>query len=126
MPQITFKDLITRDMLRSNPNWLFVFGDNMSRIGRGGQAKQMRGEPNAVGIPTKWEPASIPEAYFKDSDLEGSVKIAIDDAFAKLKAHRDMIVIPTAGVGTGYAQLALRAPRIAAYIDSKFQELFNA
>jgi len=44
---------ITRQMLRAEPGTLWVFGDNLQRKGLGGQAKEMRGEPNAIGIPTK-------------------------------------------------------------------------
>lgn len=47
---------ITRDMLRKEPEARFVFGDNAYRKGFGGQAKEMRGEPNALGVATKWYP----------------------------------------------------------------------
>ncbi|KKL05458.1 hypothetical protein LCGC14_2605850, partial [marine sediment metagenome] len=54
---IEYRDHITRQMLRDEPDTLFVFGDNMQRRGLGGQAFAMRGEPNAVGIPTKIFPS---------------------------------------------------------------------
>jgi hypothetical protein len=44
---------ITREMVRADPSTVFVFGDNMARNGLAGQAKEMRGEPNAIGVPTK-------------------------------------------------------------------------
>ncbi len=47
---------ITRTIVQENPDILYVFGDNMTGTGYGGQAAQMRGEVNAVGVPTKWRP----------------------------------------------------------------------
>jgi hypothetical protein len=44
-----------------------VFGDNGRRIGFGGQAKEMRGEPNAIGVATNWEPSNRPNAFFSDT-----------------------------------------------------------
>jgi hypothetical protein len=45
----------------------YVFGDNGRRIGFGGQAKEMRGQPNAIGVATKWEPSNRPNAFFSDT-----------------------------------------------------------
>ena len=61
---ITFQERITRADLRANPDTLYVFGDNMRRRGMGGQAAEMRGEPNAVGIPTKWRPSRTEWDFF--------------------------------------------------------------
>jgi redox-sensitive bicupin YhaK (pirin superfamily) len=45
---------------------LFVFGDNLRRTGFGGQAAEMRGEPNAVGIAPGYE-----QKHFADADKRG-------------------------------------------------------
>jgi len=47
---ILYQDQIKRDDLRAHPDRIYLFGDNVARQGRGGQAKEMRGEPNALGI----------------------------------------------------------------------------
>ena len=60
---------ITRALVRSKPGTIFVFGDNMEGRGYGGQAAAMRGEPNAIGVPTKWRPQRDERAYFRDEDL---------------------------------------------------------
>ena len=52
MPVI-FMSSITREFVRNHPDFIFVFGDNLAKKGLGGQAREMRGEPNAVGIATK-------------------------------------------------------------------------
>ena len=118
---------IIRAMLRGQPETLFAFGDNMQRCGLGGQAREMRGEPNAVGVPTKWAPHIGPDAFFRDSDWDRQeVREAIDAAFlqlaAAIKAGRT-VAIPADGLGTGRAELASRAPRIAAAIAARITRL---
>lgn len=118
-------DRVMRQTLQRCPQHLFVFGDNGQQRGLGGQAREMRGEPNAVGIPTKHAPSMRPSAFFTDGDLPAA-QVPIDAAFARLAAHLEAggtVVWPAAGVGTGLAQLAERAPAIRAYIDEKFEEL---
>ena len=115
---VEYRRWIRRQMLRDEPGKLFVFGDNMAREGYGGQAREMRGEPNAVGIPTKWAATRHESAYFKDGDFE-AVAPAIDDAFRKLLRHDGDIVWPTDGIGTGLAQLPGRAPKIFKYIEKR-------
>jgi hypothetical protein len=91
----------------------------MEQRGFGGQAKEMRGEPNAVGIPTKWKPDMTPEAFFKDEDFDAIVP-RIKSAFVRLKVHQmegGIIVWPEAGIGTGLANLKKSAPKIWALID---------
>lgn len=112
--------LITREMLRAEPNTLFVFGDNMRQKGLGGQAKEMRGEPNAVGIPTKWRPSRTEDAFFINSDfpaVEGLIKERMHKLFVHLKTGGD-VVWPEDGIGTGLAELKERAPRIFYLIDT--------
>lgn len=118
---IEFRKHITRQMLRDNPRALFVFGDNMARSGYGGQAAEMRNEPNAVGLPTKWTPSMSQDAFFSDKDLDLVAKAALDD-FWRITHHcvsGGTVIWPEDGIGTGRAQLAARAPRIA-----KFYALF--
>lgn len=109
----------SRAEIRANPDRLYVFGDNVSTLGRGGQAKECRGEPNTVGIPTKWHPMMDEGSFFTDADLP-KVRPRIQYEFRRLSEHlatgRD-IVWPRDGVGTGLAQLPQRAPAIAAFID---------
>lgn len=110
-----------RQMLKDNPNTLYVFGDNMIEQGYGGQAKEMRGEQNAVGIPTKNYPGIKPQDYFSDDDFAiASAKIA--KAFSLLFCHArggGQIVWPFDGIGTGLAQLPERSPKIWQFIEAQ-------
>lgn len=115
---------ITRDYVKANPDKIFLFGDNLKATGFGGQARAMRGEVNAVGIPTKKEPNRAPWAYFTDSEIENN-RTAIDKAFAKLAKFTPdtIIVFPKAGIGTGLAELENKAPETFAYLQDKLKEI---
>lgn len=126
MGKISLVHYITRAQLQAAPETLFVFGDNMRERGFGGQAREMRGEPNAVGIPTKWEPSNSANAFFCNSDL-AACKGLIDNRFLKLLRHLQAggnVVWPDAGIGTGLADLKSRAPRIWEYIEIQRAALF--
>ncbi len=117
---------ITREYVRANPGKLFLFGDNLEQRGFGGQAAAMRGEPNALGIPTKKEPNYKESAFFIDLEFDKN-KAAIDAAFAQvINAVTDsirVIVIPSEGLGTGRAQLDRGAPLTFAYLQKRLAEL---
>lgn len=114
---IVIVTMYTRQLVRLHPDTLFVFGDNMVGRGFAGQARACRGEPNAVGIPTKWYPAMDPRAFFTDDDLP-KVKSTIDARFLRCVDHLRTggIVACPPEIGTGLAQLPTRAPRIYTYI----------
>jgi len=107
-------DFIRRADLRAHPDWLFVFGDNFARAGHGGQAKECRGEPNAVGIPTKRLPGTQEAAYLTSNDI-AAWKNHAGPNLARIHsalAYELTVVFPSAGIGTGLAQLERRAPAI--------------
>lgn len=114
-----------RSNLKTNPTHLYVFGDNMEREGFGGQAKECRMEPNAVGIPTKWSPSMKAEAFFSDKDFD-RVKIDLDIAFHVLSEHLKSggtVVLPVDGIGTGLANLEIKSPLIFEYIQKGLADL---
>ena len=125
--KVVHLDYITRRMVQDNPETIFVFGDNLQRRGLGGQAKEMRGEPNSIGVPTKRSPTRENSAYFTDADLGNlEVKLAIYQAFQKIKEalmSGKTVVIPSAGLGSGLAQLPTRAPKINAFIEEAIENL---
>lgn len=116
---------ITRDNVNASKSALFVFGDNMDRVGLGGQAGAMRGAPNSVGIPTKWSPGMSARDFFSNADLP-VVRPVLDAEFAKLMRHLERggnVVIPSDGLGTGLSQLGQRAPAVLDYIESMIDSL---
>lgn len=117
---------ITRSFVRAHRDHIFLFGDNLARRGFGGQAAQMRAEPNAIGIPTKKLPSNVEEAFFTDAEFEQN-KAAIDRALERLtqmsSTGEQVIVIPTDGLGTGRAQLESRAPLTFSYLQKCLRNL---
>jgi len=124
--QITDKKY-TAGLLRAEPDALFVFGDNMQRTGKGGQAI-IRDEPNAIGVPTKHAPNKISASYFGRPENEQEEKAAIDAAFDKiLEAVKSgkRVYFPAGGLGTGLAEMDKRAPALLAHINNRIQEILN-
>lgn len=120
---IIFKEWITREFVQAHPNDYFVFGDNAQRIGLGGQAKAMRGEPNAIGVATKRAPDMEDESFFADTPED--IQIVMEDLSKIYLGHQAgyNIHVPSAGLGTGLAQLPSRSPIINDLIISFFKQL---
>jgi hypothetical protein len=120
-----FQTRITRDDLRANRSVLYLFGDNETRLGYGGQAAEMRGEPNAVGICVKRRPSMAPDALWTDAEYDRAVAI-IEADMAPAFSHAEaggIIICPRAGVGTNRARLLSGAPRIWAYLRTRLADL---
>lgn len=131
MPVIFQKIVKREDLIRNfdpqNPlsNVLYVYGDNVKRVGMGGQAGEMRRQPNAVGIATKY----TPDEFFGEeaADIEAQRRV-IDRDMKPLFAHAvagGIIVWPADGIGTKLAGLAIYAPTTLAYIESKLAALIR-
>lgn len=110
---ILYQKIVNRDDLKKNPTVLYLFGDNDKREGFGGQAAEMRGESNAVGVRTKRAPGRDNESYWYDKSFDQNCQ-KIDEDLNRARAHLrrgGIIVIPSDGIGTGFAQMERRCPR---------------
>lgn len=114
---VLYQKYITRADLRANPKVLYAFGDNEERVGRGGQAREMRGEPNAVGIATK----AAPYVYWKNLDAERQNAVIDADMAPLFQAVSagEIVVLPLDGVGSGLADLANQAPKTWAHLNAR-------
>lgn len=115
--------MIFRSDLKNNPKLTYVFGDNLSRVGFGGQAKEMRGEPNAFGIATK---KSTYECFNESDEDFALAKKEFYEKFLELKKILDyglIIVWPEDGIGTGLADLPRKAPRIWRLLNTEIFSL---
>ena len=126
---IEFQKHITREDVRANPLKLYIFGDNFQRVGFGGQAYAMRGEPNTLGIVTKVSPNMNKASFLNDTQHYYDCLLDWAAMFAKL--HRELerdttIVIPVDGIGTGLAELETRAPRCWRLLQFLFDQLYEA
>ena len=102
----------TPELLRAHPDFTFVFGDNLERYGKGGQAA-IRDEPNALGLATKRAPSNEPDAFFDDEDHFDFAAMMMDVAVVLRTAVDHHVVIPFSHrveLGTGLSQLPEKAP----------------
>lgn len=115
--------IIKREDVRANPHLLYVFGDNVARVGYGGQAAEIRGEPNSQGIVTKYIPATDERAYFYEGDKEAIKRIEDDLEILVSRIYQYKgLVIPSAGIGTGLAKLDWHAPTAFELIKNFFDQ----
>ena len=118
----------TRALITANPEVLFVFGDNLARVGYGGQAAEARGCKNAVGIPTKISPSQVitDELVYQNPHR---YCVPVKEAFDELHAHLSkggVVCWPKDGVGTGLAALSTHAPKFLEGIEAHKERLFDA
>lgn len=115
---IVYAGYVRREDVQTYRGRLYVFGDNEQRRGLGGQAKEMRGEPNATGIRTKARPDMSPASFWTDADYDRVTPMILEDMTPVLLALKEgrEVVIPVAGLGTGLSQLPQRAPKIFAFL----------
>lgn len=125
--RIIFLDWITRNMLRAEPDARFVFGDNCQRVGLGGQAGAMRGEPNAIGVATKRAPGGMSFDYFEDGNAADLAVIDADiDKVVAAQIEGRTIYLPRDGLGAGLSELPARAPGLHQHIIERFRALVPA
>jgi len=88
----------------------------------GGQAKEMRGESNALGITTKNTPSMTEDAFFCEEAMFQTLAQleVISDDLAQAERFLQSggtVVVPRDGLGTGLSELPTRAPRAHAFIE---------
>ena len=120
-------DMYSVELVKSNPTFLYVFGDNAQRYGKGGQAC-IRGLKNTFGVATKFSPGMMKEDFFSDANKK-HLPIIYDDLF---KLHQilidnkyDKIVFPRNGLGTGLSDLPNKAPLMWRYLVHVLQTSFD-
>jgi hypothetical protein len=116
--------IVSRADLRANPDVLYVFGDNEERWGLGGQAKEMRGELNAVGVATLKSPGEF--WHYNDNPRQCAVIDADMAPLFEAAAAGRVIVFPLDGIGTGLADLERRSAMTFAHLVQRISELERA
>lgn len=116
---------VYRQDLKNNPTVMYLFGDNMQRVGLGGQAKEMRGEPNAQGVATKVTPGMNEFEFFSDDQFGIFVSVIETDLAPAFKhiAEGGIVVIPSDGLGTGLSELPTRAPICFKFLERMLERL---
>ena len=110
--RLTFTPTLCRKYSRR----IFVFGDNIDRVGTGGQAI-IRVCDNAFGIRTKKAPQNVPSAFFNDRDYIWFQKLIEHDITNLTQLNRtNPIVFSSNGYGTGLGNLPIAAPKCYQYL----------
>ena len=123
---VLYKMFVTRADIQAEPKVLWLFGDNEARWGMGGQAREFRGEPNAVGICTKRNPGTKTGDYWYDFEFD-RCKAIIDQDITRPSNHvisGGTVVIPKMGLGTGLSALDTTSPRLFTYLQQSLSALY--
>ena len=126
MALLKFSGFYTPKLLATNPAKMFLFGDNVRRVGKGGQAA-IRDCRNACGVATKMTPTNDPDAFFRDATMHRHIRTVVEDlSYVAVHADRCDIVVPITedghiSLGLGLAALDVNSPTtyklICAYLD---------
>jgi len=105
------------------PNVMMVFGDNLGRVGKGGQAV-IRDEPNAIGIATKRSCGEYFDGSLDDVQAMVADMLRIEGI---LRTKQD-VLFPinadgTSSLGCGLSELPERAPAMYGLLNDWFQRL---
>ena len=80
----------------------------------------MRGEPNPIGVVTKWTPNMQPGSFF-DNTLACRELVEQDLRLVQQALDADRtVVVPTDGIGTGLSRLPNVAPNLNRSINDWF------
>lgn len=111
-----FESTLNIKLCKDNPEAIIVFGDNLIKRGKAGQA-QIRDCPNAFGVPTKRLPSMAENAFF--SDKEDEIKIVKSLLANLIEQHKNgkLIILPSNPIGSGLALLAVKSPKIQTLVD---------
>lgn len=113
MPMRIHFDYFSVSGCEANSDDLFIFGDNLDRVGRGGQAT-IRDCSNAHGLASKVAPRRDDDAYFNDS--HGKIFLEELRRFNGIVAPHlkagGTVWWPADGIGTGLSEMPKRAPKL--------------
>lgn len=125
-PAIKVQDTFSvSDTERKSNSAIYIFGDNTMRRGNKDQAV-IRHCDNAYGIVTKKLPEMSVQAFFTDDELVENKKIIEADIRNILDNYEGkLVVFPSAGLGTGLAQLNTRAPKTFQYLSKRLYDEFG-
>ena len=116
------------EQCRANPRSIYIFGDNLLRVGEAGQAS-IRSCNNAIGIATKKKPSMLDSSFFSDKEydkLEPFLKKEMDKIVdIMFSGNVDTLVFPKDGLGTGLSKLPQMAPKVFLALSALLYKTFG-
>ena len=124
--RVEIQKIFSVEDCNNNPNKIYIFGDNLCGIGKGGQAI-IRDCSNAFGIPTKRAPSMNSNAFFSDRfDEYEAIKAKIEKLIILNHCKTDItFVFPVAGLGTGLAKMNRTSPKLFKYMNKMLYKFFG-
>lgn len=87
----SFKNrLISKDFLDTNPNAIFVFGDNLLKTGYGGAAL-LRDHPQSIGFITKKYPDNKDTSFYRPEEYESLFREQLNLLKEMIQSNQDKI-----------------------------------
>lgn len=99
--KLPLNNIVTSQYLSDNPSAIFVFGDNLQRIGRGGAAA-LRYHSQAIGFITKKEPKHTPASYFFPEEYKAIFQKEVTNLVKTISNNPDKVFL-ISPVGSGLA-----------------------
>ena len=118
------KEWFSLKQCNENPKNLYVFGDNMIRKGKGGQA-QIRTASNSFGIATKRLPSMKEESFFNDRLDELEIIENDLEALCIVADDYNRVIFPENGLGTGLSEMPERSPHLFNHLNLLIRNLFG-
>ena len=124
--RVEIQKIFSIEDCNNNPNKIYIFGDNLCGIGKGGQAI-IRDYSNAFGIPTKRALSMNSNAFFSDQfDEYEAVKAKIEKLIILNHCKTDIaFVFPATGLGTGLAKMNRTSPKLFKYMNKMLYKFFG-
>lgn len=116
------KDWLNVDLCKENPDAIIVYGDNLLRRGKAGQAI-IRDEKNSFGIPTKRLPSMNDNAFFSDRDDEVGIVLVSLNLLRKYSKDGKTVILPSNMIGSGLAKLETKSPVVYNLINDFYKEV---
>ena len=134
--RIEVQQLFSVEDCLANPNKLYIFGDNLLGVGKGGQAI-IRDCPNTFGVPTKKLPSMGNKDFFSDKGTEEEeirhclntlYRYWVTGVFYSTNYTRSklpILVFPNNGLGTGLSQMPTRSPKLYKLMNDLIYKYFG-
>lgn len=115
-------------LCQANPDKLYVFGDNMYKMGTRGQAC-IRSAKNSIGITTKVFPSNKGDKPFFIDNSVDHAQVITDSIHEVLNKYKDgnykSIVFSIHPLGSGNAQMKNRCPNLFNFLNTELRLKFG-
>ena len=121
-PAYNYMEFCNASFLIRHPEYIFVFGDNLLRKGKGGAAK-LRDEPNTYGFITKRYPDNKDSSFYKPEEYKAIFKKELEKLETFCDKNNDKKIL-LSKIGAGLANKfniweEVIYPNIPRFIESR-------